>query len=152
MSDHERTDLLETLGKHRWLLRHTVDGLTDEQAALTPTASELCLDGLIKHVALTESQWVDFIVQGTQAMQPSGGEPDYEGHANSFRMLDGDTLTGVLERYEAVARRTDELLASLPDLDASHALPEAPWFEPVGVEERVEAVDHASTVPTPPPA
>jgi hypothetical protein len=29
-----------------------------------------------------------------------------------------------------VARETDELVATLPDLDASHPLPEAPWFEP----------------------
>lgn len=127
--DQERADLLETLGKHRWLLRHTVDGLTDEQAALTPTASELCLGGLIKHVALVESHWVDFIVQGALAMG-AGGDTDYTEHANSFHMLPGDTLAGVLERYEDVARRTDELVASLPDLDVSHPLPAAPWFEP----------------------
>jgi hypothetical protein len=29
-----------------------------------------------------------------------------------------------------VARRTDELVATLPDLDARQPLPEAPWFEP----------------------
>jgi hypothetical protein len=29
-----------------------------------------------------------------------------------------------------VARRTDELIATLADLDLSHPLPEAPWFEP----------------------
>jgi hypothetical protein len=29
-----------------------------------------------------------------------------------------------------VARRTDRVVAELPDLDVSHALPEAPWFEP----------------------
>ena len=31
---------------------------------------------------------------------------------------------------EKVAQRTDELLASLPDLDAAHPLPSAPWFPP----------------------
>jgi Protein of unknown function (DUF664) len=45
-------------------------------------------------------------------------------------MLEGETLAGVLADYEQVARRTDELVASLPDLDASQPLPEAPWFEP----------------------
>ena len=29
-----------------------------------------------------------------------------------------------------MARRTDELVASLPDLDVSHPLPKAPWFPP----------------------
>ena len=36
----------------------------------------------------------------------------------------------MLAGYEAVARRTDELVASLPDLDVSHPLPKAPWFPP----------------------
>jgi hypothetical protein len=45
-------------------------------------------------------------------------------------MLEGETLQVLLDRYEEVARRTDELVATLPDLDASHPLPEAPWFEP----------------------
>ena len=30
--------------------------------------------------------------------------------------------------YAGVARRTDELVASLPDLDESRPLPKAPWF------------------------
>ena len=41
----ERADLLETLAKHRWFLRQTLDGLSDDQAASTPTASELSLGG-----------------------------------------------------------------------------------------------------------
>ena len=45
-------------------------------------------------------------------------------------MEPGETLASILERYDAVARRTDELVTTLPDLAASHPLPEAPWFEP----------------------
>jgi len=124
----ERADLLDTLGKHRGLLRHTVAGLTDEQAALTPTASELCLGGLIKHVSRTESRWADFIVEGAPgiAMTPDS----YAEHAESFRMLPGETLAEILERYDEVAARTDDLVRSLPDLGASQPLPEAPWFPP----------------------
>ena len=44
-------------------------------------------------------------------------------------MMPGETLAGLLERYEEVARTTDELVATLPDLDVSHPLPVAPWFE-----------------------
>lgn len=123
----ERADLLDALAQHRQLFRHTVEGLTDEQAALTPTASELCLGGLIKHVARTESQWLDFVTEGPAVMALD--ENSYAEHANSFRMLPGETLTGVLEQYDEVARRTDELVRSVPDLDASQPLPEAPWFE-----------------------
>jgi len=125
----ERADLLAMLAKHRYFLRHTVQGLTDEQAAQTPTASELCLGGLIKHVAATEKQWADFIVEGTQAME-APTDADYAEFANGFRMLPGETLSGLLAGYEQVAARTDELVTTLPDLDLSHALPSAPWFEP----------------------
>lgn len=45
-------------------------------------------------------------------------------------MLPGETLADVLAEYDEVARRTDELVAVLPDLGASQPLPEAPWFEP----------------------
>ena len=130
----ERADLLETLANHRYFLRYTVRDLTDEQAAQRPTASELCLGGLIKHVALTERQWISFILDGASAMRSQGedgqGEATPTDWAGGFRMLEGETLAGLLEQYEQVARRTDELVATLPDLDASHPLPEAPWFEP----------------------
>jgi uncharacterized damage-inducible protein DinB len=125
----ERGDLLQALDKQRGLLRGTTRGLTDEQAARRTTVSELCLGGLIKHVTLTERQWAGFILEGPSAM---GGmdEASMTAWANAFRMLDGETLAGLLEAYEEVARRTDELVATLPDLDAGQPLPEAPWFEP----------------------
>ena len=123
----ERADLQETLAKHRALLRGTVRGLTDEQAAQRTTVSELCLGGLIKHVSATERGWASFIVGGAAAMRDAAGGEDWGA---GFRMLDGETLAGLLDGYEEVARRTDELVATLPDLDSSHPLPEAPWFEP----------------------
>jgi uncharacterized damage-inducible protein DinB len=127
--DHERADLLETLAKHRGFLRQTVQGLTDEQAAQRTTTSELCLGGLIKHVAEVEASWADFVENGPVVIG-SFDEAAMEAHAAGFRMLAGDTLASVLDRYDEVARHTDELVAKLPSLDASHPLPEAPWFEP----------------------
>jgi Protein of unknown function (DUF664) len=124
----ERADLLQSLARQRQFLRHTTRGLTDGQAAQRTTASELCLGGLIKHVALTEQQWARFIVDGPSAM--SWDEASAGAWMAAFRMLDGETLPGLLEHYAQVARRTDELVAQLPDLDASHPLPPAPWFEP----------------------
>jgi uncharacterized damage-inducible protein DinB len=121
----ERADLLETLGTHRGFLRYTVRDLTDEQAVRRTTVSELCLGGLIKHVASTEEGWMRFAVGGAEAMQSDA--VDYFGQ---FQMAEGETLAGLLDRYAEVARRTDELVATLPDLDLAHPLPEAPWFEP----------------------
>jgi uncharacterized damage-inducible protein DinB len=132
----ERADILETLRAHRFFLRHTVNGLTDEQARLSPTASELTLGGLIKHVAATESSWADFIEKGPAAMPSVEGDyadmdPEVvEQWAAEFKLLPDETLADVLARYDEVAARTDALVESLPDLDASHPLPPAPWFAP----------------------
>ncbi|MGW4867144.1 DinB family protein [Streptomyces chartreusis] len=128
----ERSDLLETLAKHRHFLRFTTRDLTDEQAGQRTTASELCLGGLIKHVTSTERRWAEFIQQGPSAMPDFKDmtEADFAKRADDFRMLPGDTLEGVLAAYEEVAAVTDKLVADLPDLNASHPLPEAPWFEP----------------------
>ena len=124
----ERADLLQTLAKHRSFLCQTVKGLTEEQARLTPTASQLCLGGIIKHVTLVEDGWANFIQEGPRSIGPAD-ESAYERHAAGFRM-EGATLPDLVARYEDVSRRTDELVASLPSLDDSHPLPEAPWFEP----------------------
>ncbi|NED06875.1 DUF664 domain-containing protein, partial [Streptomyces sp. SID6648] len=56
-------------------------------------------------------------------------EADWARRADEFRMLPGETLAGVLADYAEVARRTDELVVTLPDLDATQPLPKAPWFE-----------------------
>jgi uncharacterized damage-inducible protein DinB len=125
----ERADLVETLARHRFFLRHTVNGLSDEEAARRTTVSELCLGGLIKHVASVEQGWTDFIERGPAAM----GLPDeasMEDYAAGFRMLPGETLAVLLDRYDEVARHTEALVTRLPSLDMSQALPEAPWFEP----------------------
>ncbi|MEV4478368.1 DinB family protein [Micromonospora coxensis] len=120
----ERADLAQTLTRHRDFLRQTVRGLTDEQAAARSTVSELCLGGLVKHVATVEERWARFMVGGAEAMQ---AEPlDWQ---NAFRMTEGETLAGLLDRYAGIAARTDELIGTL-DLDTAWPLPQAPWFEP----------------------
>ena len=63
----ERTDLLESLRRHRAFLRFTVRDLTDEQAQQRPTASALNLAGLVKHVAATEAGWARFAEGGAEA-------------------------------------------------------------------------------------
>jgi uncharacterized damage-inducible protein DinB len=128
----ERADLLAMLAKHRHFLRFPTRGLSDEQAGVRTTASELCLGGLIKHVASVERNWADFIVKGPSAMADFATmtEADFAQRADEFRMLPGETLAGVLADYADVARRTDELVTTLPDLSATQPLPEAPWFEP----------------------
>ncbi len=121
----ERRDLLEALRMHRALFRRTLDGLTDEQARLTPTASELSLAALVKHVAATESAWIDFVERGPEGMAASEA-----AWLENWTVGPADTVEALLRRYDEVARRTDEVAARAPDLDLAHPLPPAPWFPP----------------------
>lgn len=128
--DAERADILESLAAQRHFLRFPVRGLSDAQARMRTTASELTLGGLIKHVAHQEQSWTRFIVEGTEAMATPTDEAGFQKWADEFRLLEGETLEGVLAEYEEIARRTDDLVRTLPDLDVSHPLPVAPWFPP----------------------
>ena len=129
--DAERADLLAMLDKQRHFLRFTTRELTDEQAGRRTTASELTLGGLIKHVTLVERNWADFLVRGPAAM---GGDAMTEEAVatwqHQFQLLPGETLAGVLAEYASAAAATDELVRTLPDLDAAQPLPERPWFQP----------------------
>ena len=128
----ERADLLAALAKSRHFLRFTTRDLDDEQARQRTTVSELTLGGLIKHVTAVEQNWAGFIVDGPSVAPDFSAmtEADYENWANGFRLLPEETLAGVLATYAEVAARTDELVATLPDLNADHPLPPAPWNPP----------------------
>jgi uncharacterized damage-inducible protein DinB len=125
----ERADLAQALAKQRYFLRHTSRDLTDEQAAQRTTVSELSVGGVIKHVTAIERRWVNFVVEGPSAMGDWQDEGAVAAWLDAFRMLPGETLAGLLADYEKAARQTDELIATLPDLDSSQPLPQAPWFE-----------------------
>ncbi|GAA3092759.1 DinB family protein [Streptomyces rectiviolaceus] len=147
--DAERADLLAGLATARSALTNTVRGLSDEQAGRQPTVSALCLGGLIKHVASIEEGWLRFVVDGPSALRydlPDGVTwedlaagtarefPQWAiDHQNDFRMLPGETLAGIVARYEEVAARSRQIIDSVPDLSATHPLPEAPWHEPGAV-------------------
>jgi uncharacterized damage-inducible protein DinB len=133
----EREDLLDLLHHHRDLFRVTVRGLDDATARSRPTVSALSLGGLVKHVTAVERLWASFVVDGP-AEQPdvdwasvdwSDPPPAVVDYQNGFRMLEDETLAGLLAAYDEVAAATDELVRTV-DLDARQPLPAAPWFEP----------------------
>jgi hypothetical protein len=130
----ERADILDFLTKHRYFLRHTAEGLSDEQANTRSTVSALTVGGLIKHVTEVERNWADFAQAGGGQDTPEETEYTPERIAqweNQFRLAEGETLAGVLAEYEKVAAATDDLVRTL-DLDTRYELPTAPW-QPPGV-------------------
>ncbi|MDX3379115.1 DinB family protein [Streptomyces sp. ME02-6991-2A] len=156
--DGERADLLAELADARAALIRTVQGLGDEQIAERPTVSALCLGGLIKHVTSTEEGWLNFVVEGPSAMAfdlpegvtwedfAAGTAHTYPQWAidrqNDFQVLPGETLAGILARYEEVAARTEKVVADLPDLSVTHPLPDVPWNEPGAVRNARRVLIH----------
>src|ERR1700761_3925634 len=127
----ERADLLETLAHARHFLRFTARDLDDEQARRRTTVSALTIGGLVKHVTKVERGWAEFIVRGPSAHPDFSAmtEADFAAWAEGFKLPPGETLAEALAEYEEVARRTDELVATV-DLELSHPLPPAPWNPP----------------------
>ncbi|MFD4528850.1 DinB family protein [Streptomyces sp. NPDC058470] len=119
----ERGALLAFVEAQRGGLRRAVLGLSDEQAARTPSASELSLSGLVKHVAECELNWLRMAQQ-----EPNERERTQETWGDSFRLVEGETLAGTLAFWDGVAHETEEFIRSVGSLDDTFPLPEAPWF------------------------
>lgn len=105
--EDERDCLLAFLTEQRAALRRAVHGLTDEQARARPSASGLCLAGLVKHGARVERNWVGTLTGATTHADDQGG---------GFDLSDGETLAYLLERYRAVAERTESVVVDVGDL------------------------------------
>ncbi|WP_030785810.1 DinB family protein [Streptomyces sp. NRRL S-920] len=119
----ERGALIAFVEAQRGGVRRSVLGLTDEQAAQRPSASELSLSGLVKHVAEVELTWLR-MAQG-KPNEKQRAEADW---GDSFRLVDGETLTETLAFWDRVARETEEFIREVPSLDDTFPLPDAPWF------------------------
>jgi uncharacterized damage-inducible protein DinB len=117
----ERSGLLAFLEQQRQLVRTATYGLTDEEAAATPSASSLSVGGIVKHLARTERNWMD-TVRGEHSR-------DVTAYVEGFRFGGGDRLADVLADYEAAARETEKVIADIDDLGQPVPVPRGvPWF------------------------
>ncbi|MFJ8826245.1 DinB family protein [Streptomyces sp. NPDC102467] len=119
----ERGALLAFIAEQRGGIRRALLGLTDEQASSEPSASELSLAGLLKHVAEVEQGWI----ARAQQIAPDT-ERDAETWGDSFRLVGDESVKAVLDYYDDVARRTEEFFRAAPSLDDTFPLPDQPWF------------------------
>jgi uncharacterized damage-inducible protein DinB len=125
----EIEDLLSLLDRQRGFLRHTADGLTEDQARDRTTISELTIGGIIKHVTQVEERWAAFVLGGAPAMEAAGSSASSAAWGAQFRMSADETLPGLLDAHAAATARTDDA-ARAADLDTAYELPERPWFPP----------------------
>ncbi|MFI5803770.1 DinB family protein [Streptomyces sp. NPDC051561] len=124
-SENLRTEadaLLAFLDEQRGGIRRALLGLTDEQAATKPSASELSLSGLLKHVTETEQGWIRLAGADIEGIQRT--EADW---ADSFRLVGSETVAGELAHWQRVADTTDAYFRAA-SLATSFPLPEAPWY------------------------
>ncbi|MFF5635663.1 DinB family protein [Streptomyces sp. NPDC012825] len=119
----ERGTLLDFVEAQRAALRRALLGLTEEQAASTPSASELSLSGLLKHVAEVELNWLRLAQR-----RPNERQRTQETWDEGFRLVDGETIPDVVAFWADVAKQTEDFVRSVPSLDETFPLPEAPWF------------------------
>ncbi|MDH6451904.1 MULTISPECIES: DinB family protein [unclassified Streptomyces] len=123
----ERGALLSFLEEQRGGIRRSLLGLTDEQAAAKPSASELSLGGLLKHVAEVEQGWI---------ARAKGEKPAVEREASNwhecFALVGDETVASQLAYWEKVAAETEAFARSVPSLDETFPLPDQPWFPPEG--------------------
>ncbi|MFF9814219.1 DinB family protein [Streptomyces sp. NPDC014006] len=125
----ERGALLSFIEEQRGGIRRAVLGLTEEQAASRPSASELSLSGLVKHVVEVEQTWV-----ARAKGEPPAVKRDESNWHECFRLTENETLAQQLAHWEKVAAETEAYIRSAPSLDDTFPLPNDPWFPP---DERV---------------
>ncbi|MGX1132210.1 putative damage-inducible protein DinB [Streptomyces glaucescens] len=119
----ERGALLSFLAEQRGGIRRAVLGLTDEQASSTPSASELSLAGLVKHVAEVEQGWV-----ARAKGEPPAVERDATNWHENFRLVGDESVASQLDHWEKVAAETEAFVRAVPSLDDTFDLPDEPWF------------------------
>lgn len=145
-NDAERAALLRELATARSNLLTAAEGLSDDQAASRPTASELCIGGLVKHVAAAEEGWLRVITDGPAALSfdlpegvswaeiMDGSAREYPQwmieRQDQFRMLPGETLAHIVAGYREIGAHTDRIVGEIDDLDRTVALAPTPWGEP----------------------
>jgi uncharacterized damage-inducible protein DinB len=121
----ERQLLLGYITQQRDGIRYAAYGLTDEQARRAPTAGSLSIGGLVKHAGFTEQGWIDRVVG-----RDRGGsmEEEIASHEDGFQLRPDETLAGVLDRYDEIARETEAVVARV-DLEQPVPVPrDVPWF------------------------
>ena len=66
----EATTLIAYLDYHRDTLRMKTAGLDQTQLAATLTPSSMTLGGMVKHLALVESNWLNDVLMGRDEVEP----------------------------------------------------------------------------------
>jgi hypothetical protein len=143
----ERAGLSEFLDLQREALIEKVQGVSEDDARRSPTASSLSLLGLVKHSATWERRWFQVVVAG-RSFEGEWPEvlPEDE---NAFRLTDEDTVESVVAYYRDQIAASQEILATC-DLDAPCAWSDIAsnlrWVAIHMIEETARHAGHADII------
>jgi uncharacterized damage-inducible protein DinB len=132
----ERSALREYLAYHQSAFFAVSYGLTDEQARMTPTVSELSIGGLVKHAAEMQRNWMARVAAAPDAppRDPRPFDQIAKNFADQHTMRADETLDGLLKTLEAENANSLHLVETA-DLDAKVPVPQdIPWF-PKGIKD-----------------
>ena len=124
----EREVLLRMVADQRRAVRNAVHGLTEEQARSAPSASQLSLSAVIKHLTQGERTAIAVRVGGRDVED----DPQAAWLAG-FQVEPDESVPVLLDRWDDVARVTEEVIRAEPDLDRVVELaPEVRQWLPAG--------------------
>ncbi|RZK95103.1 MAG: DinB family protein [Rhodococcus sp. (in: high G+C Gram-positive bacteria)] len=123
----ERGLILLVLDNQRTAFRNALSGLTEEQARSVPSASEMSLASLLKHVIDGEEAMTSRIT-GT----PRGGGDPVAAWMAAWNVTEDETVDVLLARLGDAQRATEAAVAAETDLDRDVHLPAevAQWMAP----------------------
>jgi len=145
----ERASLLEFLGYKRDALISSLDGLSEDQARMTPTASSLSLLSLVKHSAIWERRWFQVVVAG-RSFPDEWPEVRSDEEGATFLLAAVDTVESVIAEYREHIAASNEILDAF-DLEAPCALPKMSelnlrWVALHMLEETAQHAGHSDII------
>lgn len=125
---NETEGLAGFLAQQQDAFRSVAYGLSDAQAASTPTVSALSVGGLLKHIAEVQEHWLQLVLAapGRPVVEESDADKTAE-HLDTFRFRETDSLEIALKTYDDVSARVLDAVRTV-DLGVAVPVPEAPWF------------------------
>lgn len=124
----ERSALVAYLIQQQDAFRAAAFGLTDAQAAATPTVSSLSVGSLVKHVTACQEGWLELVLAAPGRHEDSHSAEEQAAHyQEQFRFDATDSLAATLTAYDEVCRRVLDAVRTV-DLDILVPVPPAPWY------------------------
>jgi predicted enzyme related to lactoylglutathione lyase/uncharacterized damage-inducible protein DinB len=122
---NETDAIVGFLGQTQDAFPALLHGLTSRQAAVSPSASELSLGGLVKHVTDVQRSWLAK-AEAAPADAPESPD-DVAAYLDSFRFDETDSLEEVLAAHAEASAAVLDAVRRL-DLDTRVPVPDAPWL------------------------